>query len=188
MTLRTCIHEREIRQLLERGQWPQSAPPELRSHVDACRACSDMAAVTQAFRSARTVSANAAILPSPGVLWWRAQLRRRNEAVERINRPILGAQIFAMAITTAIAVALAISQARHGLHWLTGFGDWLVSLPQSPAFHLRSLWSTWSTWSVWATLSNGSSKPDVSLVYLIPGVAILALLSGVVVYLASEKQ
>jgi uncharacterized protein (UPF0333 family) len=36
--------------------------------------------------------------------------------------------------------------------------------------------------------SFAANKSSVSLAYLIPCVAIVALLSGVVVYLASEKQ
>ena len=175
MTLRSCPHEPEIRQLLERGHWPQACTPELRIHVDSCRACSDLVLVTQAFRSARAISASAAILPSPGVLWWRAQLRRRNAAVERINKPILGAQIFAFSITLLIALGFIISQAKQGLHWIS----WLASLTQSQAFH----------WDVlWPFSSLASMKFNTSLIYLIPDLALLALISGVVLYLASDKQ
>jgi hypothetical protein len=112
-------------------------------------------------------------LPAPGVLWWRAQLRRRNAAVKQIQRPILGAQIFALALTLLVAAGLVVSQARHGVQWLA----WLESLPQAQAFHWEVLWS-----------SVNGVKLDASLGYLIPGVVLLALLSGVVVYLATEKQ
>jgi hypothetical protein len=180
MTLRPCPHEPEIRQLLELGHWPHSCTSELRAHVDSCRACGDLVLVTEAFRGARAVSLNAAELPPPGVLWWRAQLRRRNAAVEQINKPILGAQIFAFAITLLAAAGFVISQAAHGLHWLSSLGnemgDWLASLSQSQAFHFQVLWPF------------ASAKFDAALLTLVPGLAILALLSGVVLYLTSEKQ
>jgi hypothetical protein len=176
MTLRPCPYEPEIRQLLQLGHWPQSCSPELRAHAETCRVCEDLVLITQAFRGARAVSASAAQLPPPGVLWWRAQLRRRNAAVERIQRPLLGAQIFALAFTLCVAIGFAVYQAKHDLHWITSLGDWLVSLSQSRTFHFEVLWSYASAWS------------SISLVYLIPCVAILALLSGVVLYLASEKQ
>jgi hypothetical protein len=180
MTLRSCPHEAEIRQLLELGHWPQSCPPELRAHVDNCRACGDLVLVTEAFGGARVVSMNAAELPPPGVLWWRAQLRRRNTAVAQINKPILGAQIFAFVITLLVAIGFLVSQAGHSLHWLSslgnGMGDWLASLSQSQAFHLEVLWPF------------ASARFDAALLTLVPGVAILVLLSGVVLYLTSEKH
>jgi hypothetical protein len=175
MTFGSCAHESEIRALLERGQWPHASTPELRAHVANCRGCGDLVLVTQAFHGARATSVNAAKLNAPGVLWWRAQLRRRNAAVERMSRPILGAQIFALAITFLTAVGLVISQAKHGLRWLSWFGD----TQQSNGFHLDSLWS--------ATTMT-SMILDWNLMLMIPALAMLALLGGVVLYLATEKQ
>lgn len=48
-----------------------------------------------------------------------------------------------------------------------------MSLAQSRAFHVELLWSL-------ATILPGATKSDASLPYVIPGVAMLALLSGVV--------
>jgi hypothetical protein len=190
MTLLPCQHEAEIKQLLERGHWPQACTQELRTHINSCRACGDLVLVTQAFHSARVASASAASLPPPGVLWWRAQLRRRNAAVERINRPILGAQIFAFAITLLIAVGCVISQAQYSLHWLLsvagGLGNWLAFVPQSQTFHLEVLWPFASSGSSGLIESIKSIKPN--LMYLIPGLGMLAFLSGIVLYLVSEKQ
>ncbi len=179
--LKTCSHENEVRELLERGQWPQACAPELRAHVESCRSCAEQVLITTAFRTARAEAVAAVSLPPPGVLWWRAQLRRRNAAVERIGRPILGAQIFALAINLVLAVAFIVWQARHGLAWLSWF-----SSPSSPAqglqtaFHFDALWSP-------QLLSSGLNSMMNPLV-LIPAIATLALLGGVVVYLATEKQ
>jgi hypothetical protein len=172
MTLRTCSHEAEIKRLLQLGHWPQSCTPELRAHVDDCRACGDLVLVTEAFRNARAASMHAAQLPPPGVLWWRAQLRRRNEAVQRINKPILGAQIFALAVTLLIAVGFLAWQVRDGWNWM----KWLASLAQSQVFHWEVLWPFASAKSVAGFLS------------LIPALVLLALVSGVVLYLGSEKH
>jgi hypothetical protein len=172
MMLRRCPREKEVKELLERGQWPQACAPELRAHVSSCRSCGELVLVTSAFQKARIEAAGAAKLGSPGVLWWRAQLRRRNEAVERIGRPILGAQIFALAVNLVLAVAFVVWQARNGLAWLTR----LEQLPQTATLHLGSLWSS-------AMLNFG-----LDWMVMIPALATLALLGGVVVYLASEKQ
>jgi hypothetical protein len=176
MILRTCPREKEVKELVERGQWPQACLPELRAHVAGCRSCSDMVLVTAAFKQARGEAAAAARPGSPGVLWWRAQLRQRNAAVERIGRPILGAQIFALAVNLLLAIGFVVWQARHGFAWLT----WLQQLPQAATLHLDSLWPS--------ALSDSGLSSVLTPMVLIPAAATLVLLGGVVVYLASEKQ
>jgi hypothetical protein len=172
MTFSPCSREKEVAELIARGQWPQASTPELHAHASACRACGELVLVTSTFQRARTEAASAAKLGSPGALWWRAQLRRRYAAVERIGRPILGAQIFALALYLFAAVAIIVSQARHGLHWLS----WLAQLPQPSSLHLEALWPA------------GLFNPGWGLLVLIPALATLALLGGAAVYLASEKQ
>jgi len=176
--LRTCPREKEVKELVERGQWPVASAtvPELRAHVDGCRSCGDLVLVTTAFQEARAEAAGEARIGSPGVLWWRAQLRRRNAAVELIARPILGAQIFALAMNVALAVGFAVWQARHGFAWLT----WLKQIPKTAAAYLGSLSPTGLFGSGFGSL--------LSPMVVISGTAALALLGGVVVYLAAEKR
>jgi hypothetical protein len=178
MTFRSCPHEKEVAELLARGHYPDACAPELRAHIGICRTCADLVLVTRAFQTARVQTAAIASLPSPGLLWWRAQLRRRNAAVERIGKPILGAQIFALVVTILFAIGFLATQATHGLHWVGWFDglSWPSQVPQAPALHLETLLPS--------TLFNS----NVSLLVLIPILATLALLGGVAVYLASEKN
>jgi hypothetical protein len=177
MMLRSCSREAEVKALVERGQWPQACAPELRAHVASCRQCSELALVTAAFQRARNQAVTAAKLGSPGLLWWRAQLRRRNVAVERISRPILSAQIFALVVNVALASAVAVWQARHGLAWLT----WLKELPQSITLH-------WFSGVMSADLFNSASGSLLGPMMLIAAASAVALIGCVVVYFASEKQ
>jgi hypothetical protein len=179
MTFTPCSHEKEVAQLLARGLWPQGSSAELSAHVSACRSCGDLLLVSQLFRQARTESAGAAKLASPGAIWWRAQLRRRNAAVERIGQPILGAQIFALLANLLVAVVFLISQARHGLGWLA----WLEQLPQSSSLHFEKLWASMDKLSPAALFTSGWSSA-----LTIFTLAALLLFSGVAVYLATEKQ
>jgi hypothetical protein len=172
MILKLCSREKEVAELLRLGQWPAACPAELRAHLSACRSCGDLALVTEAFQRARSEAAGEARISTSGALWWRAQLRRRNAAVERIGKPILGAQIFALVINLIIVVAFLTYQARHGLSWLS----WLEQLPQAYSLHLDNL------------SQSALLNPGWSLMALIPAAATLALLGGVVVYLATEKQ
>jgi hypothetical protein len=175
MTLRTCPHEKDVTELLARGHYPQACPPELHAHLEGCRSCADLVLVTRAFQTARAQTAAAANLPAPGLLWWRAQLRRRNEAVERIGKPILGAQIFALAVSVLFAIAFLATQATHGLRWTAWFDG--VSWPaQAPALHLDTM--------IPASLFSSS----LGLLVAIPVCATLLLLAGVAIYLASERK
>jgi hypothetical protein len=164
-----CAREKEVAELLRRGHWPQACAPELREHVAKCPACSDLVLVTQSFQAARTTPLSAPRFESAGALWWRAQLRRRNAAIERINRPIVGAQIFAFAIAVVLGIGVFGWEIRHG-HDLAG---WFAGLPRAlrfgallPAFFPEFQGSLW---------------PLVLL-------ATLALVGGVIVCLGSEKQ
>jgi hypothetical protein len=176
MRLRSCRHEADLKQLLELGHWPHSCADELRAHVAGCRACGDLVLLTQAFRGARAESSSAACPPPASVLWWRAQLRRRNAAVQRIQRPLLGAQVFAFAVALVLLAGILIYEAIHGMPWMAALAGWFTSLKQSPAFHLDALWL------------SPSGQSNAGLLYLLPGAAMLLLLGGVVVYLATEKQ
>jgi hypothetical protein len=172
MMPKSCPREKEIRELIEGGQWLLAASPELRAHVGECRACGDLALVAEAFQNARIESMAAAKLASPGVLLWRAQLRRRNAAVERLTRPLLGAQIFALAVTLLAGLGFVGFEGRHGLAWLT----WLEQLPQGVRPHWDNLFSASLAGSGW------------TWVVLFTALATLVLLGGVAVYKATDRQ
>ena len=173
MRFGACPREKEVSGLLARGHWPQAQTselsPELRAHVAGCRSCRDLVLVRQAFRADRAVAAAAARLESPGVLWWRAQLRRRNAALERIARPIVGAQIFAVVVSLVAAVIFLAFLARRGVNWLA----WVAELPR--VLHFAAL------------TPGGLDKMPWETWLLLAGAA-FAVMSGVVVYIASERR
>jgi hypothetical protein len=172
MMLKNCPHEKEVRELIEGGQWPLAASSELRAHVGECRTCSDLALVARVFQNARIETMAAAKPASPGVLLWRAQLRRRNAAVERLTRPLLGAQIFALAVTLLAGLGFMGFEARHGLAWL----NWLEQIPQGVGPLWDNLFSASVTSSGWAWM------------VLVAGLATLLLLGGVAIYKATDGQ
>ena len=108
--MKPCPHEAEIQAILRQGHWPDACDPEFRKHVETCRTCGDQLLVLHAFHAARAQAIQAAHIDHPNLLWWRAQLRRRNEALQRVSRPITTAQIFAFCISILAAAALLRSQ------------------------------------------------------------------------------
>lgn len=169
MTFRSCPYEKEVARALKDGHWPDGCTAELRAHVASCGSCGDLVLVTQAFQEARNESAHQPSSGSPSLLWWRAQLRRRNAASEQINRPITIAQTFAFIVTVLVAIAFVATQYQHGLRW----GTW---------------WSEAVVWRALHSLSIGSALLETRLLLLVPSLAALALLGGLVVYLVSEKS
>lgn len=161
-----CVCEREVTELLRQGYWPDACPPELRAHVETCRICSDLVLVTAVLGKQRSETMPMARLEVPGALWWRAQLRKRNAAIEKMARPIVGAQVFALAMALLVAVAVLVWQ---GGTW----SAWFADLPR--VLHLDAL------------LPAGLGDFG-GMLWIVPVLATIAVLSGVVVYLASEKQ
>jgi hypothetical protein len=163
-----CAREKEVAMLLELGQWPQASPAELRAHAAGCRVCAQRVLLTESMRAARAAAMAEPQLVSPGALWWRAQLRRRNAALERISKPLLGAQVFALALAVLAAVGLLVWQLRGGLQ----AKSWVAGLERA--------------------LNLGTLLPDAlpggGLGWLVPVLALLALAGGVAVYWSTEKQ
>ena len=112
MSWRGCSRLDEVRQALTLGHWPEACQADLRAHVEGCSRCSEVVLLTNHFQVSRTEAINASQTEPPNLLWWRAQLRRRNTACSsRAGRPLMAAQVFALLITVvAIAGATAI-------HW-----------------------------------------------------------------------
>ncbi len=164
----TCSREKEIAALLDLGQWPQASPADLRAHAVSCRSCSDLILVRSALHSERISTISAPALPSAGSLWWRAQLRKRNQAIETISRPLLGAQIFAFAVILVVAAVGIVWDLKTGARMLT----WLEDIP-----HVLNL-----------SVLLPSTPSFTGLWLLVPLLGIVALVSGVVVYFSLEKQ
>ena len=171
MTFKNCPREKELRDVMARGQWSLAAEndSDLRSHVAACRSCNELVLVSEAFRKARVASTASARLVPPGVLWWRAQLRRRNAAVERITRPLLGAQMFALAITLLAGVGFLVFEALTSTSWR----GWLQQAPQNAALDWNNLLTAAAADPLWTWMMLGPA---------------LVLLGGVAVYMATDRQ
>jgi len=120
MNIRSCPREVEVRELLKQGHWPDACEPELRAHVDRCETCAEAVQFGRVFQAARTESMQRAPVAAAGPIWWRAQLRRRNAALERIAKPIRTAQIFAAVVCLMATVGILIFEQRSGNSWLAG--------------------------------------------------------------------
>jgi hypothetical protein len=171
MMLGQCAREKDVMALLRSGGWPAAREPELHEHVAGCSACAQTVLLKSAFASALVNAKDEARLQAPGVLWWRAQLRRRNAPVQRVNRPLVGAQWFALLVNLLAAVALLASQWRH----LDRIAAWFSGVADAPVFHPATLWAMMA------------QQPGWNLLLLIPFVVAFVILGGITVYLATDR-
>jgi anti-sigma factor RsiW len=164
MSALRCAHSDEVRELLMRGQWPVGCSAELRAHVDGCGRCAELVLVMGALRGARENSLQVSrMASSPSLIWWRAQLRRRREAMETVGRGLRGAQVFALVV--ALCVVL-------GCVWrgIRAAGSWSLIESTGPGALFR-----------YALNSLG-------MVPLIACAGMLVLMGGVVVYLTLQRE
>ena len=108
MSRLTCSRLDEVRTALAQGHWPEACAADLRAHAETCNRCAQEILLTTHLQQDRATTITSAQPVPASLLWWRAQVRRRNAALERAGRPIAAAQIFALVITAAAVVGILV--------------------------------------------------------------------------------
>jgi hypothetical protein len=101
-----CRREPEVLEAVVTGQWPGSSDAELRSHVEICAICKDVASVAHALNQDNRLASDGIQLPSAGLVWWRTELRARREAVRVAERPLRLVHAFGAACGLGVLAAL----------------------------------------------------------------------------------
>lgn len=160
-----CSRLDEVRAALAAGHWPQASAPDLRAHVAACTSCSQEVLITTHLQQSRAAAVATARPGSASLLWWRAQVRRRNAALERAGRPLAAAHAFALILLVVVAIGLVAT------HWRAVLNHFATDpIASAPSFSVATLVAQWG------------------LTPLLLAFALLATLGGVVVYLTTERQ
>lgn len=149
--MKTCGRHEELTQALRSGHWPQASPSSLREHVVACKACSEHVRLTTAFTAARASAMRLAIPQSPGLLWWKAQLRRRREAMEKIERPAIALPTATITASLVLLLGVLLTVRKH------------IGWP-----HVASLFSP-AGWNIWTV---------AAVVFALCGFAVVAVVVG----------
>jgi hypothetical protein len=109
-----CARELEVWRAVDARHWPEHCDEELRAHVAACADCSDVIEVATALSQEHAAAVREAHVPASGAVWWRAQLRVRQDAARTARRAMIVIQ------AAVVAVALAIVAAIGGFAWMPG--------------------------------------------------------------------
>jgi len=101
-----CVREIETFDAISSGAWPDACDDSLRAHVATCTNCSDVVEVATALIDDRDAALRHAPVPPSGVVWWRMQMRARNEATQSARRTVVAVQAAVFAAVLVIALAI----------------------------------------------------------------------------------
>lgn len=133
-----CENEVAVLEAVEAGRWPQACDAELRAHVGQCSICADVLLVAQALQHESQRAQTEVVLPAPGLVWWKAQMRAKREATVRAAEPIRMVERAAGIFGIISLVALAVWRWDLVANWLA----WVADLPHSDAFRAGPLWNS----------------------------------------------
>jgi hypothetical protein len=132
MKITECLRENEVMDVVASGRWPDACSDELRLHVARCTICADVLEVVVALHRDCEAADVEVKIPSAGLVWWRAELRARQEAMHAASKPITVVEAFGAAAAGGVVFAII----RRFWPWLRIF----VSLPDFSTMSLPQ-WS-----------------------------------------------
>ena len=133
MNTMECLREQEVMEAVRCGRWPHRCSEDLRAHVASCAICVDVLEVAVALHADHDTAYLEARVPPAGFVWWRAELRARQEALRTASRPMTLVQALGGACTAGVAFA-----------FLSRFWPWLKTFFALPDLHALSF----SQWGV----------------------------------------
>ncbi len=149
-----CRFEIDVQEAVFTGRWPAACDAALRAHVSECATCAELVQVMSALAPERdtAVPAADAHVPNSAQMWWRAQMRARQEAARAATRPIWLAQ--ALAVTTVVSAGIALAGVFSP--WFRAWLHWLVDLVPSVDFHAMAAPAMAAIMTPWTLLVIGA--------------------------------
>jgi hypothetical protein len=108
MSALECPREQDVINAIVTGQWPDRCDESLRAHTAECSVCKELVDVTSMMRLDHEGLHEEMSLPSAGQVWWRAAIRARLEASQRVAQPL--SWIFGISMACAAGLAIAVVQ------------------------------------------------------------------------------
>jgi len=129
MQINECSREVEVVEAIPSGRWPALNDSELRSHVSGCAVCSEVVIVATELQEQNSAIVSQVRVPSAGLVWWRAELRARREAVRSAERPLTIAHAFAGAAAIGVLLAVLIQMSSWFGRSFATVAGWMPASP-----------------------------------------------------------
>lgn len=156
-----CPREHEVFEALAMDG-SLAGSPDLQAHAGECDICRDIAAVALPLLREKHVAIERAHPPTSGVVWFRAQLRARQEAAKAATRPITVVQGIALASFMAVLAAVLGAVSPRLIAWFSGLSGF-----RAPEMSLGL-----------PSIEISALMPSTTLGMLIGAVCLAALLLG----------
>jgi hypothetical protein len=86
---------------------------DLRNHITDCHVCKEVVLVAVALHEEHDLALAEARVPSPGLVWWRAELRARREGAKAAERPLTLVHSLAAASAIGVGAALVVGMSPY---------------------------------------------------------------------------
>jgi hypothetical protein len=121
-----CGCEEDVLDAISARRWPDRCESGLRAHVTSCGVCTDLVEVATALLDDRELAWGEAHIPPSGVVWWRAQLRAREDAARAAARPLAFIQGVAASVAVWLVVTIVRAVPAPDLAaWRAGLLEWI---------------------------------------------------------------
>jgi hypothetical protein len=169
-----CPHEQDVLDALAAQRWPARCDGDLRAHVASCALCTDLIEVASALLDDQESAWHEARVPPSSVIWWRAQIRAREEAARSAARPVA----FMQGVAASLALWIAVVVLR-AIPWpgMPDWRGWLANRVPDVSLSLPDL----------STIATGLPGGWL-LVALLLVVGAWALLAPVAIYFAAHDE
>ena len=111
MSAGPCRREDELVAALGRG----FLDADLLAHLEECGSCRELRLVAGGLLEERAAAIQEAPVPGGGTMWWRMQVRHRQEARAAARRALLIGQALTLAVAMTLLLALVGLEAARGL-------------------------------------------------------------------------
>ena len=118
-----------------------------------CRECTEAAALAQLVREEFEQTARQARVPTPEIVWWRAQMRARQEAARAAARPILFTQALALAALIGLLISVTGRLTLPAFSW-TAMAPIPWDLPVLPIAIAAACWLVLAPLAVYLAFSR----------------------------------
>jgi hypothetical protein len=125
--MRECTRSGDVAAAVAAGEFSRGGDGDLHQHVAACDACRDLVLDMSALRAERARVRRDAPMPSAGLVWWRAQLRERQQAARQAAAPV--AAVHAAALVGAVVLAAVLVAAVARWAGLAAVTDLIPTMP-----------------------------------------------------------
>lgn len=142
-----CPREKDVLELMRSGH----ADDDLCAHIASCAVCAEVAVVASALIDDRTMLVRNAEVPGSGIVWWRMQVRLRNEAAAVARRSMTAAQIAIVGFAVVIALVFLAAQSTDWVQHLIALAS---AIPLAVVIVALTAWLALAPVAAWLALSR----------------------------------